>query len=66
MIQMEAPVHFMCPPLHNCCYKRVMNKGNLLSEEIDLAPVHNPVLEGEHDVYKYADDEPWRQHLTDI
>ena len=43
-----------------------MNKGNLLSEEIDLAPVHNPVLEGEHDVYKYADDEPWRQHLSDI
>ena len=50
MIQMEATVHFTCPPLHNWWYKRVMNKGNLLSVEIDLAPVHNPVLEGQHDV----------------
>ena len=50
MIQMEATVHFMCPPLHNKWYKTVMNKGNLLIEEINLAPVHNPVLEGEHDV----------------
>ena len=50
IMQMEAIVHFKCPPLNNPWYNRFMSNGNLLVEEVDLAPVHNPVLEGVYDV----------------